>query len=345
MSSPGILLLRADASEQMGTGHLMRCLALAQYWRERGGEAALATRCRLGPLLERFRSEGVNLIEPKQDAESLSEAREILSLANDLKANWAALDGYHFSADYQESLTKDGRRVLLIDDNGHAGRYSADLVVDQNLTANEKNYRQRRASTRLLLGTEYVLLRREFRKRRPDLRRRTGKKRNLLVSMGGSDPENVTAKVLRAVNHCAEVEVRVVIGSGNAFCESLRKIAGKASSPTRLESGADMAELMSWADFAISAAGATLWELAYMGVPTLTVELVDHQRPIAAAFEKAGAGMNLGWHAALQNETINSAIKSLLGDGARLEAMSSKGRALVDGYGPQRVFNAMVQQR
>jgi UDP-2,4-diacetamido-2,4,6-trideoxy-beta-L-altropyranose hydrolase len=339
--NPGLLLLRADASEQMGTGHLMRCLGLTEFWRERGGQVLLATHSNLEPLLERFRAEGAEIIRPKSSPASIQEARELAAAAKNRSAKWIALDGYHFPAEYHERLGQ-GARVLLIDDNGHAGRYTADVVLDQNLTATENNYRQRGKNTHLLLGTKYALLRREFRIAKQECSKQAGEKTRVLVSTGGSDPENVMAKVLRAVGGKEHVEVRAVIGAGNKFFTTLREITRQSPTPIRLETNAKMPELMAWADIAISAAGATLWELAFMGVPTLTVELMDHQRPIAHAFANWGAGINLGWHGDLQDAKIVGAMQSLLADKARCSAMSAKGRALVDGRGSGRVFAALM---
>ena len=339
--NPGVLLLRADASEQMGTGHLMRCLALAEYWREQGGSVILATHCGLKPLLEHFQVEGAEIVTPKGLSASIEEAHEIAAAAQNRSAKWIAVDGYHFPAEYHERLGQDAR-VLLIDDNGHAGRYAADLVLDQNLTATENNYRHRGKGTHLLLGTKYVLLRREFRVAKQGCSKRTAEKTRVLISMGGSDPENVMAKVLRALSGDEHVEVRAVIGAGNKFFTTLREIACQSHTPIQLETNAKMPELMAWADIAISAAGATLWELAFMGVPTLTVELMEHQRPIAHAFANSGAGLNLGWHGDLQGAKILDALQWLLADQARRSAMSAKGHALVDGRGPERVFAAMM---
>lgn len=337
----GTLLLRADASVEMGTGHLMRCLALAEYWRDQDGQALLATHCHLDPLLDGFRAEGVEVLKQRNGAASNQEADEISIHAKKIGANWIALDGYQFSAEYHERLSGAGAHVLLIDDNGHAGRYSADLVLDQNLTAEENNYRKRSEKTRLLLGTKYVLLRREFRaaKQRGS---RQGERTRAFVSMGGSDPENVMAKVLRAISGCEHLEVRAVIGAGNRFLTAVQRIAGQSRASMQLEIKANMSELMAWADVAISAAGATLWELAFMGVPTLTVELVDHQRPISRAFAEHGAGMNLGWHADLHDAKIVSELQAISSDCARREAMSARGRSMVDGRGPERVFAAMT---
>lgn len=339
--SAGLLLLRADASEQMGTGHLMRCLALAEYWRERGGEVVLATHCRLKLLLDRFRSEAVEIMRPTYPAASTGEADEISAETG--SAAWIALDGYHFTAEYHECLSKNGRRVLLIDDNGHAGRYTADLVLDQNLTAAESNYRERCRRTRVLLGTKYILLRREFRTANRDRSKQDGERTKVLVSMGGSDPENVMAKVLRALCGCDHVEIRAVIGAGNQFLPALHEIVRRSVPSMKLETNANMPSLMCWTDIAISAAGATLWELAFMGVPTLTVELMEHQRSIAQAFAKSGAGINLGWHGDLEDAKIVRELQSLATDPLRCCAMSAKGRHLVDGRGVERVFAAMME--
>ena len=114
------------------------------------------------------------------------------------------VDGYQFNADYQRALKAAGFRVLFLDDYGHATHYSADLVLNQNAYANEKMYAARESYTRLLLGTDYCLLRREFSSWRGWKREIAPIGTKILVTMGGSDPENFTTDVVEALCHLGE---------------------------------------------------------------------------------------------------------------------------------------------
>ena len=155
------LLIRADASTRIGTGHVMRCLALAQAWEDSGRRAAFAMGMDAPALEDRLRSDGMEVVHLSAEPGSLEDAEMTADIAQKMGAGWAVVDGYHFGSDYQRIIKESGLRLLFIDDNGHADHYYADIVLNQNLHANEELYRKREPYTKLLFGTEYVLLRRE----------------------------------------------------------------------------------------------------------------------------------------------------------------------------------------
>ncbi|TAJ15991.1 MAG: UDP-2,4-diacetamido-2,4,6-trideoxy-beta-L-altropyranose hydrolase [Planctomycetota bacterium] len=256
------LLLRADASSAIGTGHVMRCLALAQAWTERGGVASFASADCASALAARLSTEGFELQPIDARAGSAEDARATIRLARRRGARWVALDGYHFGAPYQAHLRAAGLRVLLFDDEARAGAYEADLLLNQNLHAAERDYGWRSGSARLLLGSQYALLRREFRRGaqpREDVPERAHR---LLVTLGGADPSNATERVLRALTRLRipDLEVLCLAGAANPHYDAL---ARRAAPPhVRVERAtSDMPACMAWADMAISAAGTTSWEL------------------------------------------------------------------------------------
>src|SRR5262249_40544839 len=151
------------------------------------------------------------------------------------------------------------------DDHGHAEHYSADLVLNQNLHAAEELYRSREPTTRLLLGTRYVLLRREFRPWGGWQRPIPEVARKVLITLGGADPDNVTLRVISAFNqlHFEGLQAVVLVGSSNPHLDELITAARTSPVVIRLESNVnDMAERMAWADAAITASGTTAWERA-----------------------------------------------------------------------------------
>jgi UDP-2,4-diacetamido-2,4,6-trideoxy-beta-L-altropyranose hydrolase len=343
MSRPGAvpLLIRADASEEIGTGHVMRCLALAQAWQEAGGEPCFAWAGRTPALEKRLEGEGVPFehldVAPGSDADR----QATLQLARRRGAGWVVVDGYHFDSAYQQGLRSDGARLLVLDDYGQAARYVADLVLNQNLHASAELYAARESKTSLLLGPRYALLRREFWSC-PERRQPANVARLLLVSLGGADPENVTLMVLHALQKFPELEAVVLVGACNPHRESLEAAAQHAGR-VRLEANVtNMPELMAWADLAVTAGGSTAWELARMGLPALMVVLADNQRAVARSCHDAGLARNLGWHADVSAEAIAAALASLMHDAGARGRMSAAGRELVDGQGARRVRDAML---
>src|SRR6516225_1000484 len=156
------LLFRTDANVSMGTGHVMRCLALAQAWQDAGGEVAFAMAEATPSIEARLRIARAQIVRLQVAAGSEDDAACTLDAARRHGAGWVVVDGYQFNSDYASSLQSGRLKVLQIDDNGEAGPPSADLVLNQHLHASEALYQSRAPQTRLLLGTRYVLLRREF---------------------------------------------------------------------------------------------------------------------------------------------------------------------------------------
>src|SRR5437879_4914325 len=287
------LLIRVDANVKIGTGHVMRCLALAQAWQERGGDVVFAMAESSAGIDERLRLEQAQISRLDAMPGSADDAAQTASLAQELQADWAVVDGYHFDSAYQRFLKDTGLQLLIIDDYGHAGHYSADVVVNQNISAKESLYTSRERYTRLCLGLDYVLLRRDFKAWREWKREIAPVAKKILVTMGGSDPQNVTSAVMRAMRmvDMAGVEGIVVVVDSNPHLGSLERRASQISCGFRLVQHAlDMPELMAWADLAIVAAGGTLWELLFMGCPTLSFARNPTQDRVLREWSKQACG-------------------------------------------------------
>ena len=341
----GTLMIRADASIAVGTGHVMRCLALAQAWQDTGGQAIFVMTEAPPAIEDRLRAEKV-LIERLQAAPGTTEdADQTVRLARKHDAAWVVADGYHFGAEYQRRLKDAGVRLLFVDDNGHAGAYCADLVLNQNAHAREDYYRDRSPQTRILLGPRYALLRREFAAWRNWQRAVPPIGRRVLVTMGGSDPDNVTLKVIEALNavHVEGLEAAVVVGGTNPNVAMIEEAIKGSACPIRLlKNTHSMAELMAWADIAVAAAGSTCWEICSLGLPNILLLLVDHQEPVAKAIEAAHAGLSLGWSWRSGTSAIAGAVRDLLQDVRQRETMAKHARTLVDGCGAQRVVSVLA---
>src|SRR5256886_5505474 len=338
------LLIRADANVEIGTGHVMRCLALAQAWQDHGGDVVFAMAESSVGIDERLRLEQTQTSRLDAMPGSADDAAQTGRLARELQADWAVVNGYHFDAAYQRSLKGEGLKRMVIDDYGHAGHYSADVVVNQNISAKESLYTSRERYTRLCLGLDYVLLRREFKAWREWKREIAPIAKKVLVTMGGSDPENVTSAGLRAMRlvDIDGVELIVVVGPGNPNGEMLEQEAAGSNGLIRLcRNVTNIPELMSWADVAVSAAGSTCWELCLLGLPAAIIDVAENQRPIAEILGYRGVAIHLGSEHTLSADEIPGTIRSLMLSPAARSSMSERARRLVDGRGAERVIAAM----
>lgn len=328
------VLVRADASAAIGVGHVMRCLALAQALDDLGGGAAtFAMHDPPAGIVARLAEEGVGLAE----LDDPGDAGATAALAARIGARWVVVDGYGFGAPFESVLRDRGLRVLAIDDRASAPGHAADVILDQNLGATAATYQD---GPRLLLGPRYALLRREFRVWTPPPRAAPDTARRVLVSLGGGDPENVTALVLDGLALVpTPLEVVVLVGAANPHRTALQARAGELGHAVEVVVDArDMPERMAWADLAVTAAGGTSWELARCGTPQIAIVIADNQAPVAAALSAAGVAVSLGRHVDLSAAGVAAAVRELAADRTRRDAMSAAGGALVDGQGAVRVL-------
>lgn len=340
------LLIRADASAKIGAGHLMRCLALAQHWQKERGEVIVAAIGLPENMMKRLESEGIcyKLIsaEPGTD----KDLNQTIQIVKEVGAKHIVIDGYQFDAGYQSRIRDVGIRQLWIDDYAHAERYCADIVLNQNIYAKPSLYEGKyNRDVKLLMGLDYVLLRQEFLSHKGKSKSVRDICTNLLVTLGGSDEPNMTGMVIDALMMLEneDLNVKVIAGPTNLHNESLiRKCEQQKSRFALLSNIADMPQLLDWADLAISAAGSTCWEMMYMGLPSVLIEIAENQSPIAKGLDQAGVMKNLGWFSDLNTETIANAIHQLIKNKSRREEMISRGYGLVDGNGRARVFESLV---
>jgi len=334
------MVLRADASSTIGTGHVMRCLALAQAWREDGGRVLLISSGITPPLAARYSAEETEIVSWSDVERPSKDAAMTAAVAKEREAACLVFDGYHFGPEAQRAARDAGVRTLFIDDFGHAGAYEADLVLDQNACPWAEVYARRDPRSELLLGERFILLRREFRRwagRRPPF---SSSADRVLVTMGGADSSGATLRAVRALRQCrAPIQVRAVVGGNCPDAEALAREAREAGSAIRVEHDlTDMSEPIAWAHAALAAGGTTCWELAFMGVPFAAVSLAKNQVPVARCLVDKGIAEDLGWHENVSEDVLAGAVERLLGPASRREEMSRRGKALVDGHGVWRVL-------
>jgi UDP-2,4-diacetamido-2,4,6-trideoxy-beta-L-altropyranose hydrolase len=318
----------------------MRCLALAQAWQDFGGDAVFAVAEALPAIAERLRAERMQVRRIASVPGSAQDAAEVTRIAAEQHASWVVVDGYQFDASYQSSLKQAGLKVLVVDDMGECEHYCADLVMNQNTHACEDMYVRREPHTRLLLGPRYAMLRREFNSWREWQREIPPAGRKVLVTMGGSDPDNVTSLVMAALHEIGVegVTATVVAGAGNPHFAALERTARNSGGTLRLVRNVDnMPELMAWADIAIIAGGGTLWELLYVGCPVMSFARNPLQTRVVSQLHREGVVQDLGCPSHASSAVLASLVSSLAASQAFREEMSVRGRQYIDGTGAHRV--------
>ena len=315
----GQLIVRADATVGKGVGHLMRCIAIGQAWRNRGGQLIFLSHCESLRLRQRILDEAFTFIPIENPYPHSSDLNFVLEKLSDMRYQgsndiWLALDGYHFDPFYQRCIKEAGYRLMIIDDTAHLDHYYGDILLNQNLNADQLIY-SCEPYTRLLLGTKYGLLRSEFLSW-IDFKRKIPKVAyKLLITLGGADPNNQTLMIVRTIEQLKleKLEAVVLIGPANPHMQVLQSAINHSKFPIQLISNSDnMPELMAWADLAISGGGSTVMEMLFMGLPALVIILAENQRAVAEALADAGAAVNLGWYHDLSTTKIARKMTELM---------------------------------
>lgn len=322
------LLVRVDGNARIGFGHVMRSLALGQAWLRAGGEIQYAVAAENEHAQKRLSAAGFPVSRIESAAATSEDAQKTKNLAKE----WVVVDGYEFNDDYTACLKQPGARILVVDDDGNSSWRQADLILNQNLHANAGMYAGSTASE-FCLGPEFALLRSEFVRRERSVPQEA---RRILITLGGGDQSDVATKIL-APFRSAEW----------SCCEILVLSAGPVNGGPHigvLKSSDQMADLMRWADVAISGAGSTVWELCFIGTPFVTVVLAPNQEEIAASLEREGIADIAGKITALDPAAIAGRVMSLVKDFNRRVKISEAQQRLVDGEGARRVVAKMLEQ-
>ena len=300
-----MIVLRADANAQLGAGHVMRCLALAEVLRSRGEQVAFITDA---PALVERRGFGVT-----QDAGD---------------ARWLVVDHYALDEAWERAQHV---RVMAIDDLARS--HACDVLLDQNPLDAGRYHGKVPATCTQLLGLQYALLRAEFIGREP----RRAPIESVMLAFGGADAPNETAKALAAVRDRG-LRVRIVTGALNPNLRTLER-AGGAELCVDVD---NMAELLADTDLVLGACGSAQWERFCVGVPSIVATLAANQEPVASELARRELVRHVGRCTETTVTTYVSALDAACADLAALHAMGDAGRLLVDGRGADRVADVLM---
>ncbi len=337
---------RTDASFNIGTGHVMRCLTLADELSQKGADINFVCREEPGNLISYIENRGYKVHQLPREIDIDTDrklTKEILS-KYESKSDWLIIDHYDIDISYESSLRDHVKKIMVIDDLANR-EHDCDLLLDQNYSKNENRYNGLVPENCIqLLGPEYAILRSQFQKARANLRERDGGVNRILVFMGGVDSKDITSKVLRAINILvrSDIAIDVVIGNLNPHHDEIKILASKIPNTICHHNVEDLAKFMSSADICIGAGGTTTWERCCVGLPTITIVLAGNQKDISESLDKEGAIINLGWYQNVKENDITECINELINDPKKIQSMADKSRNLVDGEGVSRVVDTIT---
>lgn len=348
---------RVDASRQIGSGHMMRCLSLAHTLRDRGASVSFICRPLPGHMCEEIYRQGyvVHLIEghvPMPEDHwrwvrntSVQDALATREWAERDAVDWVVVDHYALDSNWERLIRARGFRIMAIDDLADRD-HDCDLLLDQNLHP-EPSFR--RYSDKLphtcecLFGPRYALLRHQFSHVRMRIIPRSGAVRRILLSFGGVDATNETGKALRGISQLAieqSIAIDVILGPLSTHYDDVQRTAQKIPGARVHTNVHNMAEFMAEADVSFGAGGTTTWERCCLGLPSFITVVADNQLASVRGLERRGIVCSLGIAQKLTQDDYRRALESARSE--ELMEMSMKGMALVDGQGCQRVAEHMA---
>jgi UDP-2,4-diacetamido-2,4,6-trideoxy-beta-L-altropyranose hydrolase len=340
-------LIRADASQSIGTGHVVRCATLARQLTAAGHDVRFLCRREPGDLVGWLEAQGLPVASlASGDHDQSQDATVCRELAGPSRYDWLIIDHYALDAVWERAMTNTARRVFALDDLGRA--HACDLLLDQNYASPTHDLYLAKVPgpCQFLFGPDFALVRPEFAALRvTSLRRSRQRLSRLLVFMGGSDPVDETTKVVSgiALAGLADLAVDVVIGSSNPHRAAVEDACKQLPDVALHVQTSEMAALMARADCAIGAAGSTTWERCTLGLPALVTILAENQTQIAEKVAASGGHRLLGRYDDLSPDAYARALTELTPNS--LNAMSTAAAALCDGEGAKRVAARLLMER
>jgi len=345
------IVFRVDSSFEIGSGHVMRCLALAEALREQGVKLFFLCKDFEGNFNSHIEKKGFKLhvLNYQGDFNMAEDAEKTVSvLRAEGGVEWLVADSYAIDHQWEKLVGNETRNIMIIDDLANRS-HDCDLLLDQNYHLDMDNRYNGLLPNRCnkLLGPRYALLRREFIEAREKRREKSAQSHRILISLGGSDPANATVVALEAVlsMNRKDMETDVIAGSSNREKERIKKLCDEHSNVNFHLQVDNMAQLMAKADLAIGVGGISNWERCCVGLPTIALSTASIQESILTAMAMDGIILYAGKSDEAFPEKLSSTISAVLDNPHLKSCLSKKSMELVDGNGANRVAERMLPRR
>ena len=318
-----VAVLRADASDLIGVGHVMRSLALGEALLDAGFDVLLASVDLPAGMREEAHKCGITVVDLQCVPFRSDDALATLLLNGAI----LVIDGYKFEREFFEILENQATHFAVIDDNVETKALAPSVVINQNPHATPEMYAHLLGNPKLLLGLQFALLRREVREATKLTAVPVAKK--VFVAMGGSDFLKLTALIVDGLKDL-DIEICVAIGPTNSQRQQIEETV-KSIPRARVIRQDDYITELATSSLAILAAGSSLWEAAALGVPSIGLIVVDNQKNAAQAFLNNGLLEAIDCRKGLQLKQIVEAVATnLLGAQKSRVHLASAGKSVED---------------
>lgn len=340
------IAIQADGGIDIGMGHIMRTLVLAKelskinevfyicrverkYWYENYTKVSVLDQITNNEICSSKYIQGIKKILSEGFEVRFLNEEMLTNQLKEIEADLLITDSYFVRERYFEETKKIFKKTAYIDDTNKY-YFNVDFLINQNIDAKDFHYKVNH-DTRLLLGTDYLLLREEFR----NLHRKNIKDNveDIMITVGGADPYKLTEKILNFVGKM-DYKFHVIIGPSFDDISFIEKFE---NSNIRFYYNANMCEIMSKCDMVISACGSTLYELSACGVPTLGIIIADNQQGIANKLNDMNIILNLGWYNKISKKDLINNINKMACDYVLRKYLSERACKLIDGRGAKRI--------
>ena len=337
------VIFRVDVGADVGIGHFMRCVALGQGFKKRGIQPLFVINDLPSSIGEICKKEEFLVKSISHTTGSKNDGKNLIQICKEINPQLIVVDGYRFGLDYLKFIKENGIKILFIDDLGSDSTIPSDFILNQNISAKESMYQNNTSVSKLFLGNDFVLIRREFLDRK-FLKRNLSNTKDLLITLGGSDQENVTMLVLQSMDKkfFDLFNITVVLGPMNVHYDKINRKFGKNSNIDIQCNVTNMAELISNSDLVLTVPGVTIWEILFFAIPTITITISENQKNNAIELEKKGAIISLGNYSKLTPKSLNESLMMLIDSEDRRKELSYKAGKVVDGLGVERIITKVM---
>ena len=356
------VVFRVDSGTHIGSGHLIRCLTLANELSLRDIHVTFIMREHEGHLIVKVVDAGYEVSRISHAVHSLcvasndyiqwlgvsveQDATDTLNVISSMSPDMLIVDHYSLDIRWERIVRPFVSRIMVIDDLANRN-HDCDFLLDQNYFSDNtvRNYNGLVPDRcRLMLGPKFALLQPEYYKLRCTVSRNSTEIQKILVYFGGSDLSNQTEQVLKALSDpmYQRFLVNVVIGGNHPDSAGIKQLV-ECRQNTKLYQNIDsLAQLMFSADLMIGAGGSTTWERMCLGLPALVVAVAENQRAISQDLAENGYQFMLPQGALTTAVDWRLAITALLKDANLIKKVVGNAKKLVDGLGAKRVARIIL---
>lgn len=329
MKKQGTIVFRCDGSPLIGSGHVMRCLSLAEYLKAKAFEIIFWVSQETIEHIPHLTESGF-----KTTTHSPSEPYD-----------WLIVDHYGLDREFEAEARGLANKIMVIDDLADR-KHDCDILLDQTWGRRKTDYASLIPPHAIqLLGTSFAILREEFRNIREDLNRKFETPQSILICFGGVNPKQASEKAIAMLSDYTErtLDITITLGGNEDVLSPVEKAVSQAEKTSKhnytlRQNANDMTALMTNADLAIGAGGTMSWERCAMALPCLTLELADNQANVLKQLDEVGAIENLGKIEELSDDDFLNAFKALINDSKTLKNMSDTAASICDARGVERIL-------